>query len=101
MKIEFDPLISLHPKYKEVILDEIRSMISSPGFLHAFYDEVFINRIDTVYLDKNKRNCSIEEVETISVNVKGDFGHFGIQIFLPKKIKKRRDEIIKNVLNDK
>lgn len=101
-------------KYFGVILDEIYRVLSLPNNNKGY--NIKVDSISLRYQNPNLGTipCSIEDAQIICVNVKferlrddkskgGTYqlrsGHVGLQVFLPKKIKARRDSIISNILD--
>ena len=100
------------PKYRGMIIDELNRILPSIRGNKDF-DLIKIHNLSIRCHKSSSWNdlCDINNAKVISVMVKYDrhdfnfgryshrgSGHAGIQIFIPKKIKKHRDNLLSEIL---
>lgn len=94
-------------RYFGLVLDEIYRVLSIPANNKGL--DIKVDEISIRYQNPKLGTlpCSLEDAQIICINVKfsradkvqhRSSGHVGLQVFLPKKIKARRHNIINDIL---
>ena len=103
-------LSTIPKRYSSIIIEEINRVLSLP--CHNKGMDIRVIGLKLKYSNINGVLYDHEKADTISIKVlfdrldkpKGIYalrssGHLGIHIYLPKKIKKKRDNLISDILN--